>query len=184
MGASRWIAAALLCLSGTVYAAEPAPAKQEGATIQVLDWKQTQDLIARHKGEVVLVDIWTSTCPACIEKFPEFVSLQQKHRAAGLACISVNCDYDGVPDKPPEHYRPNVEKFLQEQQAEFDNVLLSVPFVDFLELIDLASTPAYLLYDAEGKLVRRFDNDEALKEEDEFTMAQIAAAVEKLLEDP
>jgi hypothetical protein len=74
-----------------------------------------------------------------------------------------------------------VEKFQQEQQAEFDHVLLSVPFAEFLEQIELGTTPAYLLYDADGQLVQRFDNDGALKEEDEFTMAEIAAAVEELL---
>ena len=174
----------LLCVAGITRAAD-APAEQGSSPlhVQIFDWEQTQQLIAAHKGQVVLVDIWTTTCPACVEKFPEFVALQQVHGAQGLACISVNCDYDGVPDKPPAHYRPKVEKFLQEQQAEFDNVLLSVPFADFLEQIDLASTPSYLLYDAEGKLVRRFDNDAALREEDEFTMADVAAAVEELLRD-
>jgi thiol-disulfide isomerase/thioredoxin len=173
----------LLCAEAIAHAAD-APAETDGGAtvhVQILDWERTQHLIAQHKGQVVLVDIWTTTCPACVEKFPEFVALQQQHGAAGLACISVNCDYDGVPDKPPGHYRPKVEKFLQEQQAEFDHVLLSVPFADFLEQIELGTTPAYLLYDADGRLVRRFDNDEALKEEDEFTMAEIAAAVEELL---
>ena len=182
-GVLRWSAAGLLSVAGMTHAAD-APAENgvaSGIHVQILDWERTQRLIAEHKGQVVLVDVWTTTCPACVEKVPEFVALQQRHGAAGLACISVNCDYDGVPDKPPEHYRPKVEKFLQEQQAEFDHVLLSVPFADFLEQIELGTTPAYLLYDADGKLVQRFDNDEALKEEDEFTMAEIAAAVEELL---
>ncbi len=149
--------------------------------LQVRDWKQTQELIAAHQGEVVLVDIWTTTCPACVEKFPEFAALQKQYGTERFVCISVNCDYDGVPGKPPEHYRPKVQKFLQEQQAPFDHVLLSVPFADFLEEIELASTPAYLLYDVEGKLVRRFDNDEASDETEEFTMTQVAEAVEELL---
>ena len=166
---------ALLLVAAARSGEDPVP------ELQVRDWKQTQELIASHKGKVVLVDIWTTTCPACIEKFPDFVKLQQQFGTERLACISVNCDYDGVPGKPPQHYQPKVQKFLQEQQAEFDHVLLSVPFVDFLEEIELASTPAYLLFDADGKLIRRFDNDDAGDEADEFRMTQVAQAVEDLL---
>jgi thiol-disulfide isomerase/thioredoxin len=171
-----WASMALLLVAAAARAGEdPVP------ELQVRDWKQTQKLIAAHKGKVVLVDIWTTTCPACVEKFPEFVKLQERFGAERLACVSVNCDYDGVPGKPPQHYQPKVQEFLQEQQAEFDHVLLSVPFVDFLDEIELASTPAYLLFDSEGKLVRRFDNDDAGDESEEFTMAQVVQAVEDLL---
>lgn len=171
-----WASMALLLVAAAARAGEdPVP------ELQVRDWKQTQKLIAAHKGKVVLVDIWTTTCPACVEKFPEFVKLQERFGAERLACVSVNCDYDGVPGKPPQHYQPKVQEFLQEQQAEFDHVLLSVPFVDFLDEIELASTPAYLLFDSEGKLVRRFDNDDADDESEEFTMAQVVQAVEDLL---
>lgn len=175
---ARGASLALLLIATAARADDPVP------ELQVRDWKQTQELIAAHEGKVVLVDIWTTTCPACVEKFPDFVKLHQQFGTERLACISVNCDFDGVPGKPPQHYQPKVQKFLQEQQAEFDHVLLSVPFVDFLDEIELASTPAFLLFDANGKLVRRFDNDAAGDESDEFTMMQVAQAVEDLLSAP
>lgn len=164
-------------------AAEEPPSTTDAAhpEVQILDWAETQELIAGHRGKLVLVDIWTTTCPPCIEKFPEFVALHEQYGPDRLVCISVNCDYDGVPEKPPEHYLPKVGRFLADQQADFEHVLLNVPFVDFLEQIELGTTPAYLLYGADGQLIRRFDNDEALEESQEFTMAQVADAVKEQL---
>lgn len=149
--------------------------------LQILDWEESQKLIAGHEGKVVLVDIWTTTCGQCVESFPEFVALHERFKDKEFTCVSVNCDYDGVQDKPPEFYRPQVTEFLQQQDARFDHILLSVPFIDFLDEIKLDSTPAYLLYDAEGRLVRRFDNDAAKTAEDEFSLEDVAEAVGALV---
>ncbi len=149
---------------------------------RILSWAQTEEFIRKeHAGKVVLVDVWTRTCPACVECFPDFARLQERFGRDRFACVSVNCDYDGIEGKPPEFYREKVEKFLRKQDARFDHVLLNVPLLDFLDEIKLNSTPALLLYDPAGKLVRRFDNDDAATEEEQFDMSDVAAAVEKSL---
>jgi len=154
--------------------------KRKTVRLVEMDWKGVQKLVASHKGKVVVVDIWTTTCPVCLTKFPKFVALQ-KTFGEKAACVSLNCDYDGIPDKPPKYYRDNVLKFLRKQNATFDNVLLTMPFLAFLNKIKLESTPAVLVYDRSGKLVKRFDNDKAVKEADEFTMKQVTALVGKLV---
>jgi thiol-disulfide isomerase/thioredoxin len=150
--------------------------------VRILSWAQTEEFIQKsHAGKVVLVDVWTRTCPACVEDFPDFVRLQERFGRDRFTCVSVNCDYDGIEGKPPEFYRDGVEKLLREQGARFDHVLLNVSLLDFLDEIKLNSTPALLLYDPSGKLVRRFDNDDAATEKEQFDMSDVAAAVEKLL---
>jgi len=177
----------LVALGSLLVSAPPAsasgPAKKPEVTLQVLDWDQTEKLIAGHRGKVVVVDIWTTTCQTCLEGFPELVRLHERYGKDGLVCVSVACDYDGIADKPPEFYRPQVLRFLRQQGATFENVLLSVPFVTFLEKIDLGSTPAVLIYNREGKRVRRFDNDEAESEADEFSPEDVRQLVEKLLKE-
>ena len=158
------------------------PQATDKVELQVLNWNESRELIADHRGKVVLVDIWTTTCASCLESFPGFVALHEELGDKGFTCVSVSCDYDGVKDKPPEYYRDQVTEFLQQQDAPFDHILLSVPFVDFLEEIDLKSTPAYLLFDAEGRLVRRFDNDAAESADEEFSMEDVAQAVRELVE--
>ena len=162
--------------------AEPA---KDSATASVpllpADWEGTQKLVAAHKGQVVVVEIWTTTCGTCVDQFPKFVDLHRKYAERGVACIAVNCDYDGIKDKPPEFYRPQVEKFLRQQQARFENVLLTLSFIDLLNKLELESTPAALVYDRKGNLVKRFDNDGVTKEVDEFTPADVEKLVGKLL---
>lgn len=143
------------------------------------DWDGVQKLVASNKGRVVVVDIWTTTCPGCLTKFPEFVRLQKTY-GQRVALISVNCDYDGIADKPPKFYRADVLKFLRKQNAVGENVMLNVAFLKFLEAIRLESTPAVYVYDTTGKLAKRFDNDKAAKEADEYTMQQVEKLVSEL----
>jgi thiol-disulfide isomerase/thioredoxin len=159
------------------------PSKAATVQLQIVDWKGVEKLVASQKGKVVVVDIWTTTCSTCVEEFPKLVALQKKYGRDRLACISLACDYDGIKGKPPKYYAKGVLKFLKKQNATFDNVLLTVPFIDFLDQIDLSSTPALLVYGKDGKLVKRFDNDNVnvKKIADEFTFDEVESLVKRLI---
>lgn len=167
-----------VALPATLPAAEKPVAEVK---LREASWNDVQTLVAGHRGKVVVVDIWTTTCAGCLKKFPEFVALQKKFGHAKVACISVNCDYDGLKSKPPRYYRPGVLKVLTRHRATFDNVMLNVSFLDFLESVKLESTPAVFVYSPDGKLAKRFDNDKAVKEADEFGMNDVSRLVAKLL---
>lgn len=155
--------------------------KPAEVTVQIQSWKEVHKNIASHKGKVVVVDIWTTTCLSCIEEFPKFVELRKKFGKDKMVLVSLNCDYDGIKSKPPEYYRENVLKFLKKNKATFDNVMLNVSFLAFLEEIKLDSTPAILIYDQTGKLAKRFDNDDAKSEKEDFSMNDVEALIERLL---
>ena len=155
--------------------------RTDEVALSVTSWDDVQQLAARHRGKVVVIDIWTTTCLTCVEEFPKFVELQQKYGKDKLACISVNCDYDGIEPKPPQWYRDDVLKFLQHNQATFENVMLDLSLLDFMELIGLNSTPAILIYGRDGKLARRFDNDISTSADEGFTMQQVAAVIDRSL---
>jgi thiol-disulfide isomerase/thioredoxin len=169
---------ALLSFLGTSAAAEP-PADTANAKkvdVTVTDWGGVAKIVERHRGRIVVVDVWTTTCETCVTEFPGFVRLRERF-GEKVALVGVNCDYDGIATKPPAYYRPKVVAFLEEQGATFDNVLLNVPFVDFLEAVDLGTTPAVYVYGTDGKLLKRFDNDDAVRIEDEFDVGDVAAFV-------
>lgn len=174
-----FLIAAFFAVPTVVRSADKESSAKDNVRLSVTDWKGVQKLVGQNKGKVVVIDIWTTTCPGCLTKFPKFVALGKAHPKA-VALISVNCDYDGVKDKPPKHYRPDVMKFLKKQNATFTNVMLDISFIDFLEKVKLESTPAVFVYDKTGKLAKRFDNDNATKVADEYTMKQVAALVKKL----
>jgi thiol-disulfide isomerase/thioredoxin len=164
--------------AGTLHADRPAA---KPVALREASWQDVENLVAQHRGKVVIVDIWTTTCAGCVKKFPEFVALGRKFGSQRVACISVNCDYDGVTSKPPKFYRAGVLKVLKKHNATFDNVMLNVSFLKFLESMKLESTPAVLVYAADGKLAKRFDNDKAFKEADEFSTDDVSRFVQKLL---
>ncbi|MCH7685739.1 MAG: TlpA family protein disulfide reductase [Planctomycetes bacterium] len=155
--------------------------QSSNVTLTIKNWQDVQKLVATHKGKVVVVDIWTTTCLACLVEFPKFAALQKKYGKDKVVCISVNCDYDGIESKPPKYYREDVLKFLRKKHATFENVMLDLSFIAFLDKIKLESTPAILVYGPATKLAKRFDNDDAKSEKDEYSMKDVQALIERLL---
>ena len=158
-------------------AAEPARrCRGVEVSVRTLSWTDTEKLIGRQHGKVVLVDVWTTTCPTCRADFPEFVELQRRLGRSNLACITLNCDYDGIPEKPPKYYVKRVLEFLADNRATGTNVLLSDPLLDFLNAADIGATPTYLLYGPDGKLLRQFDGSR-----EEFQFTEVVQAVESAI---
>lgn len=173
-----------LCSAPAAEKSKPAAAKESApAHISLItgDWRRVEKLVAGHPGKFVVVDVWTTTCGICVEEFPKFAALQ-KEFGDRVALIGVNCDYDGIESKPPAYYEPKVRDFLQSHNARFQNVLLNVSFIDVLEQLQLNSTPGVYVYGKDGKLLKRFDNDNALKVEDEFTIEDVSAYLKERMQ--
>jgi thiol-disulfide isomerase/thioredoxin len=157
-----------------------ADAAKPEVKVQILDYDQLQALIASKKGKVVVMDAWSLSCPPCIEEFPGLVKLHKQHGPEKVACISLSFDFEGI--GKPEEVVPAVTEFLQKQGATFDNVVSSVESDELYKKLQLAAVPAVYVYDQQGKLVKRFDNEELKKPEDAFSYEDIGELVEKLLE--
>ena len=83
--------------------ATPAPA----VTLNIKNWDETLELVAQHKGKVVVLDLWSTSCEPCMVEFPHLVELHKQHGEM-LVCLSASCDYAGIKSKPPETYRDRV----------------------------------------------------------------------------
>jgi thiol-disulfide isomerase/thioredoxin len=167
---------------------EPASNKEEAAdaaslrvTLDIKNWDETLELVAQHKGKIVVLDLWSTSCDSCLAEFPNLVELHKKYPRDKLVCMSASCDYVGINSKPPESYRDAVLEFLTRQGATFQNVLLNVDSDTLFEKIELASIPAVYVFGADGQVAKRFDNDNAQGGE-EFTYAKdVFPFIEKLL---
>lgn len=149
-------------------------------TLDIKSWDETLELVAQHKGKVVVLDLWSTSCDSCMEEFPHLVALHKQH-GDKLACLSASCDFVGIKSKPPESYRDAVLEFLTKQNATFPNVLLNVDSDTLFAKIELASIPAVYVFGRDGKVAKRFDNDNA-KPKEEFTYTKdVMPFVEKLL---
>lgn len=149
-------------------------------TLDIKNWDETLELVAKHKGKVVVLDLWSTSCDPCMVEFPHLVELHKKH-GDKLICMSASCDYAGIKSKPPESYRDHVLEFLTKQNATFQNVLLNVESDVLFEKIELASIPAVYVFGPDGKVAKRFDNDNAKPGEDFTYTKDIVPFVEKLL---
>ncbi|MSR60348.1 MAG: TlpA family protein disulfide reductase [Planctomycetaceae bacterium] len=150
-------------------------------TLQIASWEETLKLVAKQKGKVVVLDAWSTSCSPCLKEFPNLVKLHKRHAARGVVCMSMSCDYAGITNKPPEFYKEKVLKFLEKQEATFTNILSNVDSEDLFDQMKLSSIPAVYVFGRDGKLVKRFDNDKAEKEEDNFTYDDVTKLVDELL---
>ncbi len=161
--------------------AAPADAPSKPAiALQLFDFDGIQKLIASHRGKVVVMDAWSTACPPCIRDFPKLVALAKKYGPDKLACISLSFDFDGI--GKPEDVRPQVRAFLERQQATFDNVLSTDESDVLYRKFALVGVPAVFVYDRDGKLVKRFDNEDAATEAEAFTYEQVEHRVAQLME--
>ena len=150
-------------------------------TLDIKNWDETLALVAQHKGKIVVLDVWSTSCEPCMIEFPHLVELHKKHGGDKLVCVSVSCDFVGIKGKPPESYQDRVLDFLMKQEATFPNVLLNVEPDVLFEKLDLASNPAVFVFGRDGELAKRFDNDHAKKGEDFTYEKDVLPFVEKLL---
>jgi thiol-disulfide isomerase/thioredoxin len=162
--------------------ASEAAADDAQVKLQMLDWDGFQQLLARHRGKVVVLDCWSTSCEPCIREFPNLVALNEMHSRDDLACVSLSFDYEGI--GRPEEQHSRVLAFLQEKRATFDNVLSRVESDELYQKMEIPSIPAVFVYDRDGRLHRRFDNRNASRDGGPFTYEQVSKVVEELLVEP
>ena len=125
------------------------------------------ELIAKHRGRVVLVDYWATWCPACRKKFPHTVALAKQFAADGLTVIAVALD--------DQEAHGEVAAFLKSQGASFENLRSKDGTEDAaFEQFDIPdnSVPCLRLFDRDGQVAQIFS---------EFTDQQVTDAVRELL---
>jgi thiol-disulfide isomerase/thioredoxin len=158
------------------------PAAAGEVDLKILDFDGIMQLVKSksQKGKVVVMDAWSTSCAPCLKEFPRLVALHKRH-GDRVACISLSFDYEGI--GRPEEQREAVLKFLREQGATFDNVLSSDDSDTLYRKFKLASIPAVFVYDRQGNLRKRFDNERIKREADAFTYTDVESLVEELLKD-
>lgn len=143
----------------------------ESVKLEVASWDEVQQTIAGHKGKVVVLDLWNSTCEPCIKELPGLAKLHQE-MGSDVACLTLNLDYIGLADEPPQTHRETATKILASKQVHCQNFLSSDSDEEIYKKVGAAAVPVVLVYDREGKLARRFDNEASEYGEEGFTYEQ------------
>jgi thiol-disulfide isomerase/thioredoxin len=151
-------------------------AESPAVTIRLVDHAEIEAERARHAGKVVVLDCWSTSCPPCVKEFPGLIKLQETF-GDRVACLSLSFDYEGIGS--PEEVVPRVEGFLRKVGAgEIVNLVAREDADALYQKMDLVSVPAVFVWNADGSLARKFDDDMASKELGRpFTYDDISAAV-------
>jgi thiol-disulfide isomerase/thioredoxin len=137
-------------------------------SVSVAQWDQA---LATHKGKIVVVDTWATTCIPCVEEFPQLVALHGKYAADGVVCMSVSVDEKT--DRDAAH------DFLKKQKATFPNYFIDDPKEQaWWDKWKIGAIPVVLVFDREGKLARKFDIDDP---DNQFTYEDVEKLVAELV---
>jgi thiol-disulfide isomerase/thioredoxin len=157
--------------------------ERSAVIIDLVDHAGLRERVASHRGKVVVLDCWSTSCPPCIKEFPGLVALARAH-PDDVVCLSLAFDYEGL--GAVEDVLPPVREFL----ATVDDVrlgnlhhLLGREEADAMyRQLELASVPAVFVWNADGTLARRFDDDDAARRLGRaFTYADVEQAVQEAL---
>ncbi len=136
------------------YTPEQGPPDHErgGLELTPVDAQGYQDLIAAHRGKILVVDFWATWCAPCVESFPKLVDLHSRYKERGVVVIGASVDFPGEED--------TVVEFLKKQGAGFDNVMVEAEDIDaFISSVSQSwsgDIPAVFVYDRDGEPAGHF----------------------------
>jgi thiol-disulfide isomerase/thioredoxin len=160
----------------TPAAPTPAVARRE---VSLVDHEGVLAAVASHRGKVVVLDCWSTSCPPCIKEFPGLVALARNHPDR-VVCLSLAFDYEGI--GAVEDALGPVQEFLTSvDDGRLGNLhhMLGREDADALyRKMELDSVPAVYVWHADGSLAHRFDDDDATRRLGRpFTYADIEETV-------
>ena len=132
----------------------PPPVPAKPVELRSITVDQYEEEIAKHKGKVVLVDVWFLDCSPCRQKFPEFVQLHNELGTEGLVCISVDIRSDEVKRKD------EVLDFLKEKGADTINLIFDdsrTQLERWFQKHNVQYTPETIVYNRRGERVPASD---------------------------
>jgi len=161
----------------------PQAVVQQPATVSVAiaDYSEIVERIDSHRGKVVVLDCWSTSCPPCIKEFPGLVALKKDYGDT-VACLSLSFDYEGFGE--PEDVLPPVKTFLEQVSAgDIENFLNRDEADALYKKMNITSVPVVIVWDRNGTLIQQFDDEYASEKlKRSFTYDDIRRVVEQSIE--
>ena len=179
MAGRRAALAAALCSIAAGAATGGCSSRPTPVDVRIVDHGALMKTVKKHRGKVVVLDCWSTSCPPCVRDFPGMVALAKRY--PDVAWLSLSFDFEGI--GAPEEALPRVREFLTDVGAGgIDNMLGKEHSDGLYKKLGLASVPAVYVWGRDGKLARRFDEDDTARRLGRpFTSADVEAAVKELL---
>lgn len=120
------------------------PAGQLGGWTQ-LDGRRAS--LADYRGQVVLLDMYATYCPPCLEETPHLIAMQRRYGGQGLTVVGLNVG--GAED------RAKVPGYVRRFGIQYQ---LANPDPELVEALSAGddSIPKTFVFDRQGRLVESF----------------------------
>jgi thiol-disulfide isomerase/thioredoxin len=143
--------------------------KASASRLIPLDESAFRQMVAAHRGKILLVDFWATWCAPCREELPKLVALHAARKNKGFDFLTISCD-------EPEQ-EADAAQFVASQGAPAPFYIRRATSDDaFINAIDpkwSGALPALFVFDRTGRQVRSFIGETDLK--------QLAAYIDTLL---
>ncbi|HEU0137801.1 MAG TPA: TlpA disulfide reductase family protein [Flavobacterium sp.] len=119
-------------------------AESHAEKLTTLDGSQTTfgDILKKHKGKAVVIEVWASWCGDCVKAMPKLKELQAAHPEVDYVFVSM--------DKADDKWKAGIQKHnLQGDHYWVPDGMKG----SFGKAIDLDWIPRYIIVDKTGKVV-------------------------------
>ncbi len=96
------------------------------------------------QGQVLLLDVWATWCPPCLEDIPELQALHKKYRAKGFSVVGVSLDEEGA---------SAVRPLLTRNKISYPMLLDTSGKSSTRAVLDITTLPSLFLMDAKGVII-------------------------------
>ena len=103
------------------------------------------EVLEKHKGKIIFVDLWASWCPDCIKGLPKLEEVQKEYPELVYLFLSL--------DRKEDAWKKSIDKFSIKGEHYWFNTEWKNKFTDY---IGLNWIPRYMLINAEGKIAHYY----------------------------
>lgn len=126
------------CAQPQQFSQEALQEKLTSINEEVVDF---QDVLDKHKGKKIFIDVWASWCKDCLESIPKIKALQEQNPQVVFVFLSV--------DKKQTHWKSAINRLSLSGDHYFINKGFDGELSDFLNLNWI---PRYLIIDESGTI--------------------------------
>ena len=140
----RVVAAFILFLAGARSSGTAAPRPTGKDSVRVIGIAGVREFVSRHRGDVLVINVWATWCVPCVEEIPDLASLSREDHVRVVG-ISID-DPEDIPSK--------VVPFLARHAVPYPVFVKAAgndeAFINALNRQWTGAVPATFIYDGSG----------------------------------
>lgn len=124
--------------------------------------------LVEFKGQIVVINLWATWCPPCVEEVPKLSNLYLSYKSRGIQVIGIALDKDSL-DLLGQFMKKNGIIYLVLVGNEKILASLSIEPIGK----NFKGVPTTLVFDQKGQIYKRFDGS--------FNLQQLEESIQTLL---